>query len=78
MCLGIPGRIVERTEDRGLAMARVAFGDVEREVCVAYVPDAGPGDWVLVHVGFAISQIDEAEAKRVFALLEEAFAEERA
>ena len=71
MCLGIPGRIVEIADDRGLTMGSVAFGGVRRSVCLAYVPDAAVGDWVLVHVGFALSRIDEAEAHRIFELLEE-------
>jgi len=71
MCLGIPGRIVDLEDDRGLRMGRVEFGAIRREVCLEYVPDAQPGDWVLVHVGFALSRIDEAEASRIFELLEQ-------
>jgi hydrogenase expression/formation protein HypC len=72
MCLGIPGEVlsVERGGD-GLLMGRVAFGGVAREVCLDHVADAAPGDFVLVHVGFALAKIDRAEAARIFALLEE-------
>lgn len=72
MCLGIPGRIVEISEDRGLRMGTVAFGGIRREICLAYVPEATVDDWVVVHVGFAISRLDEAEAARTLALLDEA------
>lgn len=72
MCLGVPGRILEvRPNAMGMTMGRVAFGGIEKEVCLAYVPDALEGDYVLVHVGFAISKIDEKEAQEVFRLLEE-------
>jgi hydrogenase expression/formation protein HypC len=72
MCLGIPGRILEIHDDRGLAMGRVDFGGVRREVCLAYVEDhVRPGDYVVVHVGFAISRVDEAEAQRTFEALKE-------
>ena len=68
MCLALPGEIVERREG-ALPMALVRFGTVRREVCLAYVPDASVGDWVIVHVGFAIQRLDEAEARRTLALL---------
>jgi hydrogenase expression/formation protein HypC len=72
MCLGIPGRILEIRDDRGLTMGQVDFGGVRREVCLAYVADeVGPGDYVVVHVGFAISRVDEAEARRTFEALRE-------
>ena len=72
MCLGIPGRIVEITDDGGLPMGVVDFGGVRRSVCLAYVRnDAGLGDYVVVHVGFAISKVDEAEAERTFEVLRE-------
>ena len=70
MCLGIPGRIVEMHADQGLAMGMVDFGGVRREVCLAYVADqVRPDDYVIVHVGFAISRVDEAEARRTFEAL---------
>lgn len=72
MCLGIPGRIVEIRDDAGLAMGMVDFGGVRREVCLAYVADeVEVGDYAVVHVGFAISKVDEAEAKRTFEVLRE-------
>jgi hydrogenase expression/formation protein HypC len=72
MCLGIPGRILEIRDDRGLMMGQVDFGGVRREVCLAYVADeVGPGDYVVVHVGFAISRVDESEARRTFEALRE-------
>jgi len=72
MCLGIPGKIVEIHEDHGLAMGTVDFGGVRREVCLAYVADeVDVGDYAVIHVGFAISKVDEAEAKRTFEVLKE-------
>lgn len=72
MCLGIPGRIVEVHDDQGLAMGVVDFGGVRREVCLAYVADqVRPGDYAIVHVGFAISKVDEDEARRTFETLRE-------
>ncbi len=72
MCLGIPGRIAERRDDAGLAVGTVDFGGVRREVCLAYVADeVEVGDYVVVHVGFAISRVDEAEARRTFEVLRE-------
>jgi hydrogenase expression/formation protein HypC len=71
MCLAIPGRIVEAFDRDGMRMARVQFGGIVREACLEYVPDAVAGEYVLVHVGFAISKVDEAEAARTYALLEE-------
>ena len=69
MCLGVPGCIVDVSEDHGLRMGRVAFGGITKRVCLEYVADARPGDYVLVHVGFALTRLDEAEAKRVLELL---------
>lgn len=69
MCLGIPGRIVSAGDERGLRMGTVDFGGVEREVCLAYAPEARAGDYVIVHVGFAISVVDEAEARRTLEIL---------
>ncbi|MFO7741400.1 MAG: HypC/HybG/HupF family hydrogenase formation chaperone [Anaerolineae bacterium] len=71
MCLGIPGRITEAEEDGLMRMAKVDFGGVTREVCLAYVPEAGVGDYVIVHAGFAISQVDESEAQETLDLLVE-------
>ena len=72
MCLGIPGKISEADDNALLRMGKVDFGGVVREVCLAYVPEANVGDYVVVHVGFAISQIDEAEARQTFELMKEA------
>ena len=72
MCLGIPGRIVEVHDTQGLPMGVVDFGGVRREVCLAYVADQiKPGDYAIVHVGFAIAKVDEVEAKRTFEVLRE-------
>ena len=72
MCLGIPGQIIDIRTDRGLPMGTVDFGGVRREACLAYVADqVALGDYVIVHVGFAISKVDEAEAKRTFEALRE-------
>lgn len=72
MCLGIPGMIVDRRDDAGLLVGTVDFGGVRREVCLAYVADeVDVGDYVVVHVGFAISKVDEEEAKRTFEVLRE-------
>lgn len=72
MCLGVPGRIVEVAEEQLLRMGKVDFGGVARQVCLAYVPEAGVGDYVVVHAGFAISQINEEEARQTFELMIEA------
>jgi hydrogenase expression/formation protein HypC len=71
MCLGIPGQIKTTwvNTETNLAMARVDFGGVGKEVCLALQPDAQVGDYVIVHVGFAISRIDEAEAQQTLELL---------
>ena len=71
MCLAIPGRVVEIDRTRDLLMGKVDFGGVRKEVCLEHVPEAQPGDYVLVHVGFALARVDEAEARKVFSLLEE-------
>jgi hydrogenase expression/formation protein HypC len=72
MCLGIPGKITRMRDDLGFAVGTVDFGGVRREVCLAYVADeVAVGDYVVVHVGFAISKVDEAEAHRTFEILRE-------
>jgi hydrogenase expression/formation protein HypC len=71
MCLGIPGRITTIFAEEGIRMGTVDFGGVLRRVCLAYVPDAQEGDYTIVHAGFAISRVDEAEARRTLALLDE-------
>lgn len=72
MCLGIPGRVVELRREGEFPMGLVDFGGVRREVCLAYVAnEVSLGDYVIVHVGFAISKVDEAEATRTFDILRE-------
>jgi hydrogenase expression/formation protein HypC len=71
MCLGIPGKITVVRDEEIMRMGTVDFGGVTRDVCLAYVPDASVGDYVLVHVGFAINRLDEAEAQETLRLLEE-------
>jgi hydrogenase expression/formation protein HypC len=70
MCLGVPGKVISLEPDPlGMTMGRVSFGGIIKEVCMAYVPEVGVGDYVIVHVGFAISTVDEAEALQVFEYL---------
>ena len=72
MCLGIPGKVVEVYREHDLLMGKVDFGGVFKRVCLEYVPHIAPGEYALVHVGFALTRLDEAEAQRVLALLAEA------
>ena len=69
MCLGIPGKVVEINDEGPLRMARVDFGGVRKEACLAYLPEVVVGDYVIIHVGFAISQLDEEEANKTLELL---------
>ena len=71
MCLGIPGKIIETYEAGGLKMGKVDFGGVVREACLEYVPEAGIGDYTVIHVGFAISQLSEDEAQKTLETLRE-------
>jgi hydrogenase expression/formation protein HypC len=71
MCLGIPGKIIEVYEANSLRMGKVDFGGVVREACLEYVPEAKVGDYTLIHVGFAISIIDEEDALETLSLLKE-------
>ncbi len=71
MCLAIPGKVIETYDRGGLSMARVQFGGITREACLEYLPETKAGDYVLVHVGFAISRVDEAEAERTYQALKE-------
>ena len=75
MCLGIPGQVLARLDDD---LAKVDFGGVRRDVSVAFTPDVQPGEWVLVHVGFALARIDEDEARATLDLLESAIEAELA
>ena len=71
MCLGVPGKVVRIDENPlGMTMGRVNFAGITKVVCLAYVPGVSVGDYVVVHVGFAISKVDEAEAQRTFDYLE--------
>ena len=74
MCLGIPGKVVEIDEpdqDSVMRMGKVEFGGISKEVCLAYLPEVQVGDYVLVHVGFAISKVDEEEAAEIFSYIEQ-------
>jgi len=71
MCLAVPGKIIETKEIDGIRIGRVQFGGVTREACLDFVPEARLGDFVVVHVGFAISRLDPEEAIRTYRLLEE-------
>jgi hydrogenase expression/formation protein HypC len=70
MCLGIPGKVVETYREHDVLMGKVDFGGVAKRVCLEHVPEVRPGEYVIVHVGFALSRLDEAEARRVFEYLE--------
>ena len=72
MCLAIPGKVLEiATNEEGVRVGRAEFGGIIKQVCLEYTPEVSAGDFVLVHVGFALSKIDEAEAARTYRLLEE-------
>ncbi|MFW5709528.1 MAG: HypC/HybG/HupF family hydrogenase formation chaperone [Chloroflexota bacterium] len=71
MCLAIPGKIIEIYEHTGLQMGKVDFGGIVKEACLAYLENPQVGEYTMIHVGFAISKVDEAEAVRTLALLRE-------
>jgi hydrogenase expression/formation protein HypC len=71
MCLGIPGKIVELFENHSIKMAKVDFGGVFREACLEALPDAKPGDYVIIHAGFALNLLSEEEALETLRLLNE-------
>jgi hydrogenase expression/formation protein HypC len=72
MCLAIPGKVLEiQTNEAGVRMGRANFGGIVKQVCLEYTPDVTAGDYVLVHVGFALSKVDEEEAARTYRLLED-------
>jgi len=71
VCLAIPGKILEIQELGQMRAARVQFGGIVRQVSLDFVPEAGLGDYVMVHVGFAISRVDSSEAERTYKLLQE-------
>jgi hydrogenase expression/formation protein HypC len=70
MCLAVPGKIVTSEEQNGVRIGRIQFGGIVRQACLDLVPEARIGDYVLVHVGFAISRVDRDEAERSYELLE--------
>ncbi len=71
MCLGVPGKIVEIYETDGVRMGKVDFGGIFKEACLDFVPEAQVGDYTIIHVGFAITQLDEASAHETLAILQE-------
>ena len=71
MCLAIPGKILDCTEQGGLRVGRIQFGGIVRQASLDFVPEAQVGDYVMVHVGFAISRVDAEEAERTYQLLAE-------
>ena len=71
MCLAIPGKVIDLLNVDGMKMARVSFGGMVKQVCMEYTPDVAAGDYVLVHVGFALTTVDAEEAERTYRLLEE-------
>ena len=71
MCLSVPGKVMEIYKDGSLSMGKVNFGGVLKEVCLDYVPEVKAGQYVLIHVGFAISVLDEEEAQETLSILRE-------
>ncbi len=71
MCLGVPGKVIDVYEQNGIRMGVVDFSGVTKEVCLAYVPEVEVGDYAIVHVGFAITRLDEASALETLKLFEE-------
>jgi hydrogenase expression/formation protein HypC len=71
MCLAVPGKILDTEERSGCRVARVQFGGITKEACLDFVPEADVGDYVMVHVGFAISRVNAEEAARTYELLEQ-------
>jgi hydrogenase expression/formation protein HypC len=71
MCLAVPGKILTKENIGGVEVGQVQFGAITRQVALGFVPEAGVGDYVMVHVGFAISRVDAEEAQRTYELLEQ-------
>jgi hydrogenase expression/formation protein HypC len=71
MCLGVPGKVTDVRDQSGTRMATVDFGGVTKEVCLAYVPEVGVGDYTIVHAGFAITKLDETSALETLRMFEE-------
>jgi hydrogenase expression/formation protein HypC len=70
MCLAIPGKVLSRENIGGVEVGKIQFGGITRQACLDFVPEAEVGDYVIVHVGFAISRVDAEEAERTYQLLE--------
>jgi hydrogenase expression/formation protein HypC len=71
MCLAVPGKVLAKARIDGVEVGQVQFGGITRQVALGFVPEAEVGDYVMVHVGFAISRVDEAEAQRSYEILEQ-------
>ncbi len=71
MCLGIPGKIISIYHDHGTKMAEIDFGGVTREACIEVLPEAKPGDWTIIHAGFALNLLSEEEAQETLEILQE-------
>ncbi|MDY6872582.1 MAG: HypC/HybG/HupF family hydrogenase formation chaperone [Chloroflexota bacterium] len=71
MCLGIPGKIESIYDNHGTKMAKIDFGGVSREACIEVIPEAKPGDWTIVHAGFALNLLSEEEARETLDILAE-------
>ena len=71
MCLAIPGKVITVEEADGILMGKVDFGGIQKKVCLQYTPDVVVGEYVIVHVGFSLSKMDEQEAQKTYKLLEE-------
>lgn len=71
MCLGVPGKVIEINEIGGIRMGKVDFGGIVKKACLAYVPEVEVGDYTIIHVGFAISKVDEESAQETLTLFRE-------
>ena len=71
MCLGVPGKVIEIYETNNMKMGKVDFGGVVKEACIEYLPEVKVGSYVLIHVGFALSEIDEEEAHKTMEMIRE-------
>ena len=71
MCLAVPGQVVDIRDERGTRMATIDFDGIRKDICLAYLPDMEVGDYAIVHVGFAISKVDEASALETLAMFRE-------
>lgn len=71
MCLGVPGKILDTHENGSMRMGRIDYGGVIKDACLAYVPDAKPGDYVIVHAGFALNVLSPEEAEETLKLFRE-------